>query len=78
MVLSRQADERRIEEVHGRLIGAADAPGAGGNGDGGGSGGGNGGDQGGSGPQKDDRGLVGGTADRSLADAAAAPNNSTY
>lgn len=75
----RQADERRIEEVHGRLIGAADAPDAGGKGDGGVSGGGNGGDQGGNGPQKgDDRGPAGGTADRSLADAAATPKNSTH
>lgn len=74
-----QADERRIEEVHGRLIGAADAPDAGGKGDGSGSGGGNGGDQGGNGPQKGDDRVSGGggTADRSLADAAATPKNST-
>eukprot|EP00752_Nemacystus_decipiens_P010105 g9006.t1 len=73
-----KADERRIEEVHGRLIGAADAPDTGGKGDGGRSGGGNGGDQGGSGPQKgDDRGSGGGNADRSLADAAATPKTST-
>lgn len=72
-----QADERRIEEVHGRLIGAGDAPDVGGKGDGGGSGG-NGGDQGGNGPQKgDDRGPGGGTADRSLVDAATTPKNST-
>lgn len=73
-----QADERRIEEVHGRLLGAADAPHAGAKGDGGGSGGGNGEDQGGNGPQKgDDRGAKGGDADRSLADASASSKNPT-
>lgn len=72
-----QADERRIEEVHGRLIGAADAPDAGGKGDGGGAGGGSGGDQGRNGPQKgEDGSSAGGTADRSLVDAAANPKTS--
>lgn len=77
-----QADERRIEEVHGRLIGAADAPDAGGRdeggGHGGGSGGGNGADQGGNGLQRgDERGSAVGGVDRSPAAAAAASKNST-
>ncbi|CAM9142173.1 unnamed protein product, partial [Ectocarpus sp. 12 AP-2014] len=63
-----KADERRIEEVHGRLIGASDAPDAGGTGGSGKGGGGGGADQGGTGLQKgEDKGAAAVNADAAAA-----------